>query len=127
MQMNLSATAANDFFARQRAAAALHHLQIVVHLIGTITSNASSPPACTTWRWKRRSTRPQSCPAASAITVLLKREDTQPVFSFKLRGAFNKMSGLSDEQRARGVVTASAGNHAQGVALAAHNASAAPP
>ena len=53
-------------------------------------------------------------------SVLLKREDMQPVFSFKLRGAYNKMSRLSDEQRARGVVTASAGNHAQGVALAAH-------
>ncbi|HZP11097.1 MAG TPA: pyridoxal-phosphate dependent enzyme, partial [Nevskiaceae bacterium] len=51
--------------------------------------------------------------------VLLKREDLQPVHSFKLRGAYNKISGLSPEQRARGVVTASAGNHAQGVALAA--------
>jgi threonine dehydratase len=52
-------------------------------------------------------------------TVLLKREDLQPVFSFKLRGAYNKMSKLSIEQRARGVICASAGNHAQGVALAA--------
>ena len=51
--------------------------------------------------------------------VLLKREDQQPVFSFKLRGAYNKICQLSDEERARGVVTASAGNHAQGVALAA--------
>ena len=51
--------------------------------------------------------------------VLLKREDTQPVFSFKLRGAFNKMVHLSAEERARGVICASAGNHAQGVALAA--------
>ncbi|TXM96458.1 threonine ammonia-lyase, biosynthetic [Methylobacterium sp. WL103] len=51
--------------------------------------------------------------------VLLKREDLQPVFSFKLRGAYNKMSALSPEQLARGVVCASAGNHAQGVALAA--------
>lgn len=51
--------------------------------------------------------------------VLLKREDTQPVFSFKLRGAYNKMSRLAPEQLARGVVCASAGNHAQGVALAA--------
>ena len=51
--------------------------------------------------------------------VLLKREDLQPVFSFKLRGAYNKMSGLSSEQLARGVICASAGNHAQGVALAA--------
>src|SRR6056300_913661 len=49
----------------------------------------------------------------------LKREDLQPVFSFKLRGAYNKMMNLSDEARAKGVVAASAGNHAQGVALAA--------
>jgi threonine dehydratase len=52
-------------------------------------------------------------------TVLLKREDLQPVFSFKLRGAYNRMARLSAEELARGVITASAGNHAQGVALAA--------
>ncbi|APW36818.1 threonine ammonia-lyase, biosynthetic [Rhodoferax koreense] len=52
-------------------------------------------------------------------TVLLKREDTQPVFSFKLRGAYNKMAHLSAEQLKRGVICASAGNHAQGVALSA--------
>jgi len=51
--------------------------------------------------------------------VLLKREDLQPVFSFKLRGAYNKMFHLSPEARARGVIAASAGNHAQGVALSA--------
>jgi threonine dehydratase len=51
--------------------------------------------------------------------VLLKREDNQPVFSFKLRGAYNKMARLSEAQRVRGVFAASAGNHAQGVALAA--------
>jgi threonine dehydratase len=51
--------------------------------------------------------------------VLLKREDLQPVFSFKLRGAYNKMVNLSEEERRRGVIAASAGNHAQGVALAA--------
>ena len=51
--------------------------------------------------------------------VLLKREDQQPVFSFKLRGAYNKMAQLTPAQRARGVIAASAGNHAQGVALAA--------
>jgi threonine dehydratase len=51
--------------------------------------------------------------------VLLKREDQQPVFSFKLRGAYNKMARLSDAERARGVICASAGNHAQGVALSA--------
>ena len=51
--------------------------------------------------------------------VLLKREDNQPVFSFKLRGAYNKMAHLSAAQLKRGVICASAGNHAQGVALAA--------
>lgn len=54
-----------------------------------------------------------------ACDVYLKREDLQPIFSFKCRGAYNKMASLSAEQRARGVVAASAGNHAQGVALAA--------
>jgi threonine dehydratase len=52
-------------------------------------------------------------------TVLLKREDMQPVFSFKLRGAYNKMAQLTPEQLKRGVIAASAGNHAQGVALSA--------
>ncbi|NOT82326.1 MAG: threonine ammonia-lyase, biosynthetic [Gallionella sp.] len=52
-------------------------------------------------------------------TVLLKREDMQPVFSFKLRGAYNKMVQLTPEQLKRGVIAASAGNHAQGVALSA--------
>jgi len=51
--------------------------------------------------------------------IYLKREDNQTVFSFKLRGAFNKMVQLSPDELARGVITASAGNHAQGVALAA--------
>jgi threonine dehydratase len=53
-----------------------------------------------------------------ANRVLLKREDLQPVFSFKLRGAYNKIYHLNEEERARGVIAASAGNHAQGVALA---------
>lgn len=52
-------------------------------------------------------------------TILLKREDLQAVFSFKLRGAYNKMQHLSEEQLSKGVIAASAGNHAQGVALAA--------
>ncbi|NBU26059.1 MAG: pyridoxal-phosphate dependent enzyme, partial [Gammaproteobacteria bacterium] len=52
-------------------------------------------------------------------TVLLKREDLQPVFSFKVRGAYNKIANLSATAAARGVICASAGNHAQGVALAA--------
>lgn len=51
--------------------------------------------------------------------ILLKREDLQPVFSFKLRGAYNKIVGLDEAARSKGVITASAGNHAQGVALAA--------
>ena len=51
--------------------------------------------------------------------ILFKREDTQPVFSFKLRGAYNKMVHLTTTQLERGVICASAGNHAQGVALAA--------
>jgi len=51
--------------------------------------------------------------------VYLKREDLQPVFSFKLRGAYNKIVGLSAEARNKGVIAASAGNHAQGVALSA--------
>lgn len=51
--------------------------------------------------------------------IWLKREDQQPVFSYKLRGAYNMMASLSDEERQRGVIAASAGNHAQGVALAA--------
>jgi threonine dehydratase len=53
------------------------------------------------------------------VRVLLKREDLQPVFSFKLRGAYNKIAHLSDAVAQRGVICASAGNHAQGVALAA--------
>ena len=51
-------------------------------------------------------------------TVLLKREDMQPVHSFKLRGAYNKMAGLTTEAAKKGVIAASAGNHAQGVAMA---------
>eukprot|EP00571_Detonula_confervacea_P010099 CAMPEP_0172306456 /NCGR_PEP_ID=MMETSP1058-20130122/7523_1 /TAXON_ID=83371 /ORGANISM="Detonula confervacea, Strain CCMP 353" /LENGTH=515 /DNA_ID=CAMNT_0013018349 /DNA_START=250 /DNA_END=1797 /DNA_ORIENTATION=- len=52
-------------------------------------------------------------------TILLKREDTQPVFSFKIRGAYNKMASLPKSSLDRGVVACSAGNHAQGVALSA--------
>lgn len=51
--------------------------------------------------------------------ILLKREDLQPVFSFKLRGAYHKVAQLSEEEKARGVIAASAGNHAQGLALTA--------
>ena len=69
-----------------------------------------------------RETELELAPALSARTgcrVLLKREDTQPVFSFKLRGAYNKMAGLDACALKRGVIAASAGNHAQGVALSA--------
>src|SRR5438067_10672450 len=52
-------------------------------------------------------------------TVWLKREDQQPVFSFKIRRAYNRIARLSGTERAAGVITASAGNHAQGVALSA--------
>src|SRR5262245_65877380 len=52
-------------------------------------------------------------------TILFKREDQQPVFSFKLRGAYNRMAHLTLEERARGIITASAGNHSQGVAFSA--------
>src|ERR1700752_4059785 len=51
--------------------------------------------------------------------VLLKREDLQPVFSFKLRGAYNKIAHLEEGEGARGIITASAGNHSQGVAFSA--------
>jgi len=60
-----------------------------------------------------------SLSARLGARVLLKREDLQPVFSFKLRGAYNRMSRLPPAEARRGVVAASAGNHAQGVALAA--------
>ena len=52
-------------------------------------------------------------------TVFLKREDLQPIFSFKCRGAYNKISSLNPKQIAKGIIAASAGNHAQGVALSA--------
>lgn len=51
--------------------------------------------------------------------VWLKREDLQPVFSFKLRGAYSRLVNLTEAEKAKGVIAASAGNHAQGVALSA--------
>ena len=53
--------------------------------------------------------------------VLLKREDLQPIFSYKLRGAYNRIAHLTADERQRGVIAASAGNHAQGVAFAARH------
>jgi threonine dehydratase len=55
--------------------------------------------------------------------IVFKREDLQPVFSFKLRGAYNRIAALTDAERRAGVITASAGNHAQGVAFAARHLS----
>ena len=57
--------------------------------------------------------------AQSGNEILFKREDLQPVFSFKIRGAYNKIASLTQEQLAKGIVACSAGNHAQGVALSA--------
>lgn len=66
----------------------------------------------------------QQMPALSerlGVKILVKREDLQPVFSFKLRGAYAKLQTLSTEERSRGIICASAGNHAQGVAMAARH------
>ena len=66
----------------------------------------------------------QEMPALSerlGVRILVKREDLQPVFSFKLRGAYAKLKSLTPEERRRGVICASAGNHAQGVAMAARH------
>ena len=71
-----------------------------------------------------RETPVQDMPALSerlGVEILLKREDLQPVFSFKLRGAYAKLLSLDEKQKKRGVICASAGNHAQGVALAARH------
>jgi threonine dehydratase len=71
-----------------------------------------------------RETPLEAAPRLSArleAEVLLKREDLQPVFSFKLRGAHNKIAQLGEKERARGVIAASAGNHAQGVAFSARH------
>lgn len=57
--------------------------------------------------------------SGSCVELYIKREDLQPVFSFKIRGAYNRMSQLTEREKRNGVVTCSAGNHAQGVALSA--------
>ncbi|MBP7275027.1 MAG: threonine ammonia-lyase, biosynthetic [Kiritimatiellae bacterium] len=62
--------------------------------------------------------------AALGCRVWMKREDLQPIFSFKIRGAYNKMLQLSEAERAGGVIAASAGNHAQGVAISAQHLNA---
>ncbi|TVR65772.1 MAG: threonine ammonia-lyase, biosynthetic [Spirochaetaceae bacterium] len=64
-------------------------------------------------------TRAPKLSAATGAPVYLKREDLQPVHSFKIRGAYNRIANLSEEERSRGIIAASAGNHAQGVALGA--------
>jgi len=66
----------------------------------------------------------QPMPALSerlGVNILIKREDLQPVFSFKLRGAYAKLQTLTTEEKQRGIICASAGNHAQGVAMAARH------
>ncbi|HUE89425.1 MAG TPA: threonine ammonia-lyase, biosynthetic [Vicinamibacterales bacterium] len=71
-----------------------------------------------------RSTPLEEAPRLSQRTnnrVFLKREDLQPIFSYKLRGAYNRIANLTQDERGRGVIAASAGNHAQGVAFAARN------
>ena len=85
------------------------------------TCRRSSPRASTTSPARPRCSR-RALSRRLGNQVLLKREDQQPVFSFKLRGAYNKMAHLSAEQLQRGVICASAGNHAQGVALARREA-----
>ena len=80
-------------------------------LAGRVYDLAEEPPLEDAPRLSRR----------LGSTVLLKREDLQPVFSFKIRGAYNRIAHLSIDERARGVITASAGNHAQGVAFAARH------
>jgi len=63
-----------------------------------------------------------SAPQLSALWsnhIFIKREDLQPIFSFKIRGAYNRIAAIPDEQKPRGVICASAGNHGQGVALSA--------
>ncbi|MBZ0334925.1 threonine ammonia-lyase, biosynthetic [Marinobacter sp. AL4B] len=64
-------------------------------------------------------TEARSLSARLDNNIMLKREDLQPVFSFKIRGAYNRIAQLSEEQKAKGVICASAGNHAQGVAMSA--------
>ena len=61
------------------------------------------------------------CRNGWASRILIKREDLQPVFSFKLRGAYAKLQTLTAEEKKRGIICASAGNHAQGVAMAARH------
>ena len=71
-----------------------------------------------------RSTPLDEAPRLSHRTnnhVFLKREDLQPIFSYKLRGAYNRIANLTEDERRRGVIAASAGNHAQGVAFAARH------
>jgi threonine dehydratase len=80
--------------------------------------------ASTTWRSRRRWSVAPQLSARLGNTVLLKREDLQPVFSFKLRGAYNKMVNLPPEAAQARRDRRQAGNHAQGVALAAASSAA---
>ncbi|OXG30188.1 threonine ammonia-lyase, biosynthetic [Cryptococcus neoformans Ze90-1] len=76
---------------------------------------STSPPVSAT-----RCVRHRTAAHAHPAQIWIKREDLQPVFSFKIRGAYNMMASLSDEEKKKGVITCSAGNHAQGVALSGH-------
>src|SRR5436305_730973 len=91
-----------------------------------MSADSCSPKLATTsrarggqWRSRRMPLNALRSSASIGNSELLKREDLQPVFSFKIRGAYNKIAQLSEAERARGVIAASAGNHAQGVAFSA--------
>ncbi|KAL2487290.1 Threonine dehydratase biosynthetic [Abeliophyllum distichum] len=89
-------------------------------LLRVSPSSLQCDSGCTTWRTNLHCSWRQSSRIGGGVNVWLKREDLQPVFSFKLRGAYNMMAKLPREQLERGVICSSAGNHAQGVALSAH-------
>jgi hypothetical protein len=91
-------------------------------LLATLCQDESCAPASMTWPLSPPWTRPRGLSRRLKNQVLLKREDLQPVFSFKLRGAYNKMAQLTKDEQQRGVICASAGNHAQGVALSTKQA-----
>eukprot|EP00894_Picocystis_sp_ML_P004370 jgi/Pico_ML_1/54887/g741.t1 len=84
-----------------------------------VDSHLTSLPRCTTWRGESELDLLPRLSESVGNALWLKREDCQPVFSFKLRGAYNKMVRMDAEARKKGVVCSSAGNHAQGVAMAA--------
>lgn len=107
---------------------------------GCVKAECQGPTGCTDFQWRdqsggylreiltsrvysvARETPLERAPGISdaiGCNLYLKREDMQPVHSFKIRGAFNRMARLTPEQLKRGVICSSAGNHAQGVAMSA--------